>query len=187
MVKKNRLRDLLLRESINLRFQNGSKYSHDTGLRDGKSILFLVWLTEGDPALPNYWIKNSVVEDSIEKGFHLLSRKYGWSYSDNFEVMVPFWYRTIFSTMLILPKNSAENLFTFGREVETKFKEELPGRWWRERFILIEGMEDWGGMIIDPEKIREQRLRAKPSDVLFWRDYLAETKPAVVVVGDIES
>jgi len=51
---------------------------------------------------------------------------------------------------------------------------------------LVEGVDDWEGRIIDPERIREQRLRATVKDVLFWRDYLVETKPAMVVVGDIE-
>ena len=208
-VTKNELLDPMIKEATNTDFLNGNNYSFDTGLRDGKAIVFLVWLTSADPTLSNYWIRTSLIEDSIEKSFHLLSRKYGWSYSGNFEVIVPFWYQTIFATALIVPKNSADKLFTFSQEVEQKFKHELLVRL-DERVVgglieeqriqllaqpikqssrldcLIEGTEDYNGRIIDPERIREQRLQAGVKDVLFWRDYLAGTKPAVVVVGDIE-
>lgn len=207
---KGGLSDIMIRESVNSSFMRRHNYSHDTGLRDGKAMVFLIWSTEAHPAENNYWVRNSIIEESITKSFHLLSRKYGWSYSSYFDVITPFWYRTIFLAGLIVPKNTKENLFNFGQEVSEKVNKELfprlnkkvasgllgeqriqlmaqPVRQATRLDFLVEGENDFGGRIIDPEMIREKKLMAETKDVLFWRDYLAETKPVVVVVGDVES
>ena len=208
-VEKRQLSNPMLKELVDPVFKNGNRYIFDTGLRDGKLYLYLLWLTEADPALPNYWTRKSIFGSSIRKSFHLLSRKYGWSYSDNFEVKTPFWYRTIFSSLLVLPKNSVDNLFLFAQEVERKFKEETLARLEKEivsdlieeqKAILlaqpvkqssrldwiIEGIEDHNGRIINPDRIDQIALSVKPKDILIWRDRLMATKPAVVVVGDLE-
>lgn len=190
--------NLKLREKLNKNFQQGNLYEKTIG--GSLFYLNLVWLFKRNPFDLHYWTIRTF-DLYFDVFFKKLCRDKGWGYTPRTDFYTPHWENTIYYMSLCLSKT--EDLTGFGKKVTNEVKKALKElnknivqKWIEQKRLTIKArpyqqIDRWEwfldsensfGQILDCEKLNEIWKIVKPEDVLYWRDKLLNTEPAIVVI-----